>query len=79
MKMKIKTLSIATAMFFSFQASAVPCHTAENLVRILEGVVEQMIEDHGFGSDEHRVAVGSLAAAENLLMNCGISWIDLPF
>ena len=77
--MKIKTLFIASAMFFSFQASAISCHTAERLVSIAEDFVEEMAEEHGFGSDEHRAAIGVLGAAENLLLNCGISWIDLPF
>ncbi|MGJ8662834.1 MAG: hypothetical protein ACSHWU_04240 [Marinicella sp.] len=65
--MNIKPLLIATALFFSFQASAssAACRAAEESVRNAEREVERIINQGGFGTPEHRQAIGALGVARS--------------
>ncbi len=74
--MKIKALLVISTMFFSIQASALSCSSAVSIRQAAEQAVERAIRDNGFGSNEHRAAVGALATAEmNERMRCASTGI----
>ncbi len=71
--MKMKTLLIASAMFFSFQVSAstAACRDAQHYQNAAEQEVQWALELDGFGSPRHRMAVQELYYAElNVWLKC---------